>query len=421
MGRLYSPISRLIIMAIVIRKSEEEQTAVNPGTVDRWAAMRGARWVWLPLLVFVATRLGILLVAYLSVGLIADSPHSPPYHLRGTENRLLDVLGSRWDTGFYVSIAEEGYFYEDVPLPSVAFFPLYPLLMRAVASGVGDVVVAGILISNVALLLAAMLFYRLVAEGWGEPVADRAIWYWLIFPAAFFGTAVYSESLFLLCAVGSLYFARRGYWEVAVLLGIGAALTRLVGIILVPVLLLEWWMQWRAKEEGERPSPFAMLAPLLIPLGTLAYMVYLWRAFGDPLAFVHGAAAWARQPQSPLVTVGSLFEPPADGWLAALLAGQIHLDNWIDFLLVLLFIVLGLVLVYWRRWPEATFVLLGVGMAFSSGLLMSQRRYMWALFPAFIVLAKWGGRPWVDRVVTAVSLMLLALFTALFANGYWVG
>jgi len=265
-------------MAIVIRKSEKEQTAVSPTTVDRWAAIRGARWVWIPVMVFVATRLGILLVAYLSVGLVADAPGTPPYHLRGTENRLVDVLGSRWDTGFYVSIAEEGYFYEDVPLPSVAFFPLYPLLMRVVSSVVGDPLVAGILISNVALLLATMLFYRLVAEEWGEPVADRAVWYWLIFPVAFFGTAVYSESLFLLCAIGSFYFARRGYWEVAALLGIGAAMTRLVGVILVPVLLLEWWAQWRGRRltpagdrpieqrpSGKRPSPLALLAALVIP------------------------------------------------------------------------------------------------------------------------------------------------------------
>ncbi|HRQ40973.1 MAG TPA: mannosyltransferase family protein [Chloroflexota bacterium] len=408
-------------MAIVIRKSEEEQTAVSRTSSYRWDGIRAARWFWLPVVLFTATRLGILLVAYLSVGLVADAPGTPPYHLRGLDNRLLDVLGSRWDTGFYVSIAEEGYFYEGVPLPSVAFFPLYPLLMRAVTAAVGDALVAGILISNAALLLASILFYRLVSESWDEAVADRAIWYWLIFPAAFFGTAVYSESLFLLCAIGSLYFARRGYWEVGALLGIGAALTRLVGIIVAPVLLLEWWRQWRMGTEGGRPSPFALLVPLVVPLGTLAYVVYLWRAFGDPLAFVHGAAAWARQPQSPLLTIAGLLETPTGGWWAALLAGNLHLDNWIDLLAVLLFAGLGLVLLYWRRWPEATFVLLGVGVAFSSGLLMSQRRYMWALFPAFIVLAKWGGRPWLDRLVTAVSLMLLGLFTALFANGYWVG
>ena len=134
------------------------------GTVRQsWRArLHAARWLWLPVLVFTTTRLGIFLVAYLGAGLLADSPFVPPYHLRGTENVLLDVFGSRWDTGFYVSIAEEGYRYQGVPLPSVAFFPLYPLLMRALAAVVGDALVAGLIISNVALLLATMLLYRLV-------------------------------------------------------------------------------------------------------------------------------------------------------------------------------------------------------------------------------------------------------------------
>lgn len=177
-------------------------------------------------------------------------------------------------------------------------------------------------------------------------------------------------------------------------------------------------MQWR---EGKRPSYWGVLAGLVAPLGTGAYMLYLWRAFGDPLAFVRGAAAWARQPQSPLVTIADLLQRPAEGWISAVIAGRIHIDNWIDFTAVLLFLTFGTLLLVRRRWSEALFVLLGVLVPFSSGLLMSQRRYMWVLFPAFILLAHWGEKPWVDRLVTAVSLVGLALFTALFANGYWVG
>ena len=52
---------------------------------------------------------------------------------------------------------------------------------------------------------------------------------------------------------------------------------------------------------------------------------------------------------------------------------------------------------------------------------MSQRRYMWVLFPAFILLARWGERPWLDRLITVSFLLGLGLFTALFANWYWVG
>jgi hypothetical protein len=233
--------------------------------------------------------------------------------------------------------------------------------------------------------------------------------------------AVYSESLFLLAAVGALYFARRGYWELAALLGVVAALTRFTGLIVAPMLLAEWWMQRQERPAETRPSRLALLAAAAVPLGTLAYAAYLERAFGDPLAFVHGAAAWARQPQSPLVTIAGLLQTPEGGWWPALLAGQIHPDNWLDLSFVLVFLVLGVVLLAQRRWSEGLFVTLGTAVALSSGLLMSQRRYVWVLFPAFILLARWGGRVWVDRLVTALSLLLLGLFTALFVNGYWVG
>jgi hypothetical protein len=187
------------------------------------------------------------------------------------------------------------------------------------------------------------------------------------------------------------------------------------------MMLLEWWVQRRAAIENKRPSLFALIAPAAVPLGTLAYMAYLQRSFGDPLAFVHGAAAWARQPQSPFTTLTSLIETPVGGRGSALLAGGIHVDNWLDFTFVVVFLALGIILLTKKRWSEGVFVTLGVLLSMSSGLLMSQRRYMWVLFPAFIVLAQWGDRPWADRLITTISLVCLALFTAMFANGYWVG
>lgn len=130
--------------------------------------------------------------------------------------------------------------------------------MRALTAFGSDAVTAGLFISNAALALTAVLFYRLAEEQWDTAVAERAIWYWLIFPTAFFGSAIYSESLFLLTAVGAFYAARRGYWEIAALLGMLATLTRFVGLIIAPMLVIEWWMQrrlsWQNRPEGERPS-----------------------------------------------------------------------------------------------------------------------------------------------------------------------
>lgn len=385
---------------------------------DAWTRLAAARWLWVSVLAFTLTRLGIVLVAYVAGPLIADST-VPPYHIR-PDNIVLDTLGSRWDTGFYLSIADEGYRYEGVPLPSVAFFPLFPVLIRAVTPLVGDSLLAGLLVANVALLGATMLLYRLVQDEWGVAVADRAVWYLLIFPTAFFGSAIYSESLFLLTAIGALYLARKGHWGFAAVLGILAALTRLVGLLIAPMLLAEWWMQHRRPGPGQ-PSWRALLAPALVPLGTVAYIAYLWWVFGDPLAFAHAQAAWGRGLSSPLTVLAELLRSPAEGWGAALLAGSLPLDNWIDLAFSLLFLVLGVVLLVQRRWSEGLFVVLGTLVPLHSGLLMSQRRYAWVLFPAFILLARWGQRAWVDRAITAVSLLGLGLFAALFANWYWVG
>jgi hypothetical protein len=378
------------------------------------------RGVRLPVVLFLATRLAIALVAYLSVPIVADNPVNPPYHLRGTENTLVDVFGSRWDTGFYVSIVEEGYKYEGVVLPSVPFFPLLPLAMRALMPLIGDAVTAGIVAANLALVGTAVLLYRLVELKWGPETADRSVWYLLIFPASFFGSAIYSESLFLLAAVAALLFARQGRWQVSAAAGFLAGLSRFMGLIVAPLLLVEWLVRRRGPAD-QRPPWTGLLAAVSVPLGTLAYMGYLQATFGDPLAFMKGSSAWGRTPSSPLGMIGDLFATPEGGWVAALAGGRIHLDNWTDFLFVLVFLILGIVLLVKREWAEGTFVILGALIPLSSGLWMSQRRYMWVLFPAFILLARWGDRPWVDRTVTAVSLALLGYFTVLFANGYWVG
>src|SRR5690606_23883200 len=139
------------------------------------------------------------------------------------------------------------------------------------------------------------------------------------------------------------------------------------------------------------------------------YMLYLQRTFGEPLAFVHASAAWERSPRSPLATISGLLAPPEQGWCPAISAGALPLDNWLDLSFVLFFLALGLVLLFQRRWSEAAFVILGAAIPLSSGLLMSQRRYMWVLFPAFILLARWGANPWVDRLVFVFSLLGLGL------------
>ncbi len=388
-------------------------------------SLKARRPLWAPLLVFLVTRLGIAAVAYFSTPILADS-NVPPYHIR-PDNLLIDTFASRWDTGFYLSIVDEGYSNTGDPFPSTAFFPLMPILMRIVRGITGDSLISGLLVANLSLAAASILLYRLAADEFDEDVALRAVWYLLIFPTSFFGSAIYTESLFLLVCILALFLARRGFWWAAGLAGYLAGLTRFVGLIITPMLVAEWFQQWRISgmQEGKyRRSTLhwtTLLTAGLTPLGTLTYMLYLKWKFNDPLAFLHASSAWARAPRSPLALIGDLFITPAMGWKDALLAGALPLDNWLDLIFVASFIGLGIVLCVQRRWSEGLFVLLGATIPLGSGLLMSQRRYMWVLFPVFILLARWGRNAWLDRIILTFFLLGLGLFTALFANWYWVG
>jgi Mannosyltransferase (PIG-V) len=386
----------------------------------------------MPLLAFLITRFGIAGVAYFSTPIIADST-VPPYHLR-PDNTLIDVFASRWDTGFYTSIADQGYRIQGEQFPSVAFFPLMPVLIRVMRLLTGDTLLAGLLVTNLALLAAVMLLHLLVADGHDQLTADRAVWYLLIFPASFFGSAIYSESLFLLLGIASLYLARKSRWWAAGVASILGAMTRFIGILLAPLLVVEWWQQRKQHREAPNsideqtqatkrkpPEWIDLLAASIAPIGTLAYMLYLAQKFGDPLAFLHASNVWGRTPANLLVTLSDMVAHPSQGWLSALSTGALPLDNWLDLSFVIFFVVMGIVLLVQKRWSEGIFVTLGALLPFSSGLLMSQRRYMWILFPAFILLARWGRNPWVDKIVWVGSLFLLSLFTAMFANWYWVG
>lgn len=373
----------------------------------------------LPVTAWVVSRLAVLLIGYLAVPLLPFWSTPPPYHLFGTENILLDVFASRWDTGFYLSIADEGYTLGGTGFPSVPFFPLYPLLIRALSVITGSTAAAGLILSNLFLLGAAVLVHAYGRLSWDQGVADRAVWYLMLFPVSFFGSTVYSESLFLFLAAATFYLAQRSAWESAGLTALLAALTRLVGILLAPVLLLLWWQGRRDPDPAQRPSRAWLLVAAAPPVGTLAYMAYLQVAFGDGLAFVHASAAWAREPRPIWELLATLLRAPAGGWPAAIAAGQIPASDLFDVAMLLLFFVGGLILLR-RRPAEAAFVLLGVLVAANSGLLMSQRRYMWVLFPLFYLLGDWGRRPAVDRTITLLFAAGLALFTAMFAKGFWV-
>ncbi|HET6275449.1 MAG TPA: mannosyltransferase family protein [Candidatus Cybelea sp.] len=352
---------------------------------------------------FAATRLAIIVIAELAAVIIGQRAGT---HVQESSHALLAVWG-RWDAVHYLDIATQGYYGTDM-----AFFPLFPLLIRIVGSLAGNHLVAGMLISNASFFFGLLYLYKLLEHEYDRAVARRAIFYVSIFPTSVYFTAVYTESLFFMLTVASFYYMRERSWWLAGLLGFFAALTRVEGVLLLVPFLIEWW----AHERPLRIKAFYDLcAGLLIPLGLALYMAYLWVLRADPLYFSHVQIHWNRHLAPPWVSLVNAFGKVIHGPGAQLVANQ-SLE--IAFTLLMI----AVLVVGWHalRPSYLAYMALSILVPMSTSNLMSMPRFALVLFPMFVILARWGDRPWANNVILAFSLPLLGLFTVLFADWYWV-
>jgi hypothetical protein len=363
------------------------------------------------LVTFATTRITILMIAELAAVLIGQRPGQ---HVAASTNPLLAVWG-RWDAVHYLDIARRGYYGTDM-----AFFPLYPGLIKLVSLFVGDRLLAGLLISNVALFFGCLFFYKLVEHQYNRAIAHRAVFYVSIFPTAIFFSAVYTESLFFALTVASFYYIRERKWLLAGLLGGLAAMTRVEGVLLFVPFAIEALFPNGRLALGEFFTHWGrtlriVVGAALIPLGLLLYMGGLWVLRGDPLYFTHIQTHWDRHLAFPWVSVVHSFKLIATSHAPVTIAGQVIELSFTALMLAVLVASFGRL-----RWSYWVYMLLSIVVPMSTSSLMSMPRFALVLFPMFMMLAIWGSRPAINNAIVAFSLPLLGLFTVLFADWYWV-
>lgn len=195
----------------------------------------------------------------------------------------------RFDALWFLRIAETGYRSGD---GSAAFFPLFPLAIRAVSAVIGGhTYAASLLVSNGAFVVALVVLYRLTEFEFGTRTARATIVLLCCFPTAYFFLFPYSESLFLLCAVTAFHGARHRRWWVAGLAAALAASTRSLGFILVPAIAIEAIHQ---REEGRGSAVPGLTAAAAGALGTLAYLAWWQLRDGDWLIPLVRQQNWER-------------------------------------------------------------------------------------------------------------------------------
>lgn len=372
-----------------------------------FAAMRVALTAW-----------AILVLHVYPIGVQWEAPMFSAYGLAvpggyGGGNGLWDLVlwpWYRWDTGWYLNIALEGY----GPSGQAAFPPLYPWLVRGLGSMLqGHYLLAALVISNVAAFLSCLLLYKEARSIFTRTAALRTVLYFLSFPTAFFLVAAYTESLFLLFALLAWQAATDGKWVAAASWGVPCVLTRFHGIALLVPFAYLWWRSRPRKAQG--------LALLAIPLALVAWFFYV--RFGPG-----GEFPWSAQGRVWREHIGWPWEGIVNNALAVfgihpranLSLFSISLDTLVTGLLIVLTVACFRLLPTGHALLMAVMLLIALTRVSELGLLRSMSRYSLPLFPGFILLARAGQRrmfhwPWV-----VVCFTLQATASALFFLWFWV-
>jgi hypothetical protein len=323
---------------------------------------------------------------------------------------LLLGVWQRFDTLWYLRIAIYGY---SPAAGDIHFPPLYPLLIRVLGTVLlSNYLVAAIIISNVACVLALAYLYKLTGEMFNIKTARRTVLYLSIFPTAFFLIAPYSESLFILLVVAAFYYMARERWLLVGFLGFLAVLTRLQGLALLPPLLYEYL---RHKHCRLLWSWGDLTALLLIPFGAAFYLCLRYLVGATP-ALPTSDPQWSAR-----------LAPPWENFFYAarwLTSGSLSQSDVFSLVFTVFFI--ALLILCWTRFPLSHHIytigtlMLLTGRIVEHGPLNSMSRYVLTLFPIFMYLGILGKDRRVHRCIFYPSVALLLYLCGQFAMWGWV-
>lgn len=314
----------------------------------------------------------------------------------------------KWDAGWYLTIASDGYSYTPGELGPTGWFPLFPWLVR-LFSLVLDRELAAVVVTNLALLGALLVLRRLLALDHDATTVRRSLLLLVLFPGSVFFSSMHSEATFLLCASGSFLAARTGRWALAGLLGGGAALTRLVGLGMLPALLIEFVTGPKpsapATEAHGREKPEALGWILLVPLAVLGFFLFLQWDVGEFWAYVKTQRLTTAD-LSPWRRLARGLAPWPHTWFGlpwGLLA------TWLA----------------WRGWAAMrpsyrAFVLVGMALPFLHGSFVAFYRYAIVLFPLAPAAATLLQDERRFRLACAVLLVAQAVFMGYYARGHFL-
>lgn len=332
----------------------------------------------------------------------------------------------RYDAGWYVAIADQGYTYTPGQQSTVAFFPVYALAMRGLGTVLGNLPLAGIAITIASGAGALVAFHRWCLARLSPEAALTAVACLALYPYAYYlYGAVYGDALFVLCALLAFLAFEHDHLWLAGLAGAVATGTRLVGIAVVVGLVVGVLERRGAFTTGDGRWPRLRLrrlrpgdAGVLVSVGGLvAFSAYLWSRFDDPLLFATVQETWGQESGW-----RTWFKYDVYRWLRD--EPDLFYTHGLLIQAALWVLVVATVPAVTRQFGRrygAYLVALVVVPAIGSQDFQGMGRYLLGAFPAFALLGSLlAGHRWARRVVLPLAAVGLVVFTGMFANGRYI-
>lgn len=381
---------------------------------------------------FLVWKVGVYLLALLGALLVPFNPRFLIYQdLNIIDLPYLVWIWGNFDGVHYLSIARLGY--QTLQQP---FFPLYPLFIFLFNSAFSlNFVISAILISNVAFFLSLFIMGKLYLVDVGKRSLNIFFLAIIFFPTSFFYGAVYTDALFLLFSLLTIYFSRKKQWVLASITGGLATLTRLNGLALFLYLLAEYVIShndqkllWNYKKiltlakssfSKEKILSSKVYAIILVPLSFIGYLAYVHLLFKDWTLTFTTMDIWKQS---------SITFPPQVFWRYLKLIALWNFDRvdyWVAILeLFFILFYLGLIVYSFKKIKFSYWLLLIVSILIPwlTGTFAGMPRYGLHLYPLFLTITLFLDKKsiFLKFIYFLISVILFFIFMALFTRGYFV-
>ena len=323
----------------------------------------------------------------------------------------------KYDCGWYSTITSIGYMKTaltegQVGAANWAFFPLHPLIVKAL-SDLTFIPVLGVayLLGNLFLFGALIFLYKYISSMFSVKAARNTIILVAASPVNVYFTSFYTESLFLFLSSAAIYYATQRRWILGGILGSLLGATRntgfLIGLVFIAIFVFN--KDWERENSRLRSFLFSLT---LIPVGLVTYIIFLHYRTGDYLAFYHTQKAgwgWTHN-SSPLWIIDGLR------WL---LHGQIFGSIFVKVMHMV--VVIACVTCFYFLIKKRYIEVIGLMpiTLFTLNATMFSYRFFLGLYPIYLMLALLGEkRKWLFGAFLAFEIAIMPLAVHLWVTEF---